>query len=162
LRVAIPVPAWATRMIVDVRMPREAWSRYTDFGVTIQERNGRQLDASPLNYAFGRSGIEVPLTARGDSLAVLLAPGFADAAASHDWALSLTVRFLVDKPYALDDGGSAFRPLGVSATRTERFPVARMPIVIPAGFDPLALIIALEGEDHIWTRQVRLHVGAPN
>ena len=157
-RVVVPVPTWATRVIVDSRMPREAWSRFTDFGVTLQDHAGRQLETTPLNYAFGRTGAEVPDASRGDSIIVLLAPGFADAAASRSWSLELTVRFLLDKPYGLDEGGSPFRPLEAAATRDERFPLTRMPIVIPAGLDPLLIIVALEGEDNIWTRQVRLRV----
>ncbi len=155
-RVVIPVPTWATRVIVDSRMPREAWSRFTDFGVTVQDHGGRQLEAAPLNYAFGRLNTEVPATVRGDSIVVLLSPGFADVAGSQSWSLDLSVRFLLDKPYTLDEGGSPFRPLSVDATRDERFPLARWPIAIPAGLDPLVIVVALEGEDHIWTRQVRL------
>jgi hypothetical protein len=158
LRLAIPVPAWATRMIVDARMPRTVWSRYTDFGVTIEERGGLQLEATPLNYAFGRSGVEVPPTARGDSLIVLLAPGFADPSGSHAWALELRVRFYVDKPFMLDEGGAPPRLLGVSAARDERFGITRWPVTGPAGFDPLLILVALEGDNHIWTRQLRLAV----
>jgi hypothetical protein len=155
-RVVVPVPVWATRVVVDARMQREAWSRFTDFGVTIQDHSGRQIEAAPLNYAFGRTAAEVPAGSRGDSMVVLLAPGFADTSASQPWSLDLTVRFLLDKPYTLDEGGSPFRPLAAAATRDERFPLARMPIAIPAGLDPLVLLVALEGEEHMWTRQVRL------
>ena len=162
-RVVVPVPTWATQVVVDARMPREAWSRFTDFGVTIQDHTGRQIETAPLNYAFGRTSAELPAGVRGDSIVVLLAPGFADANASKAWSLDLTVRFLLDKPYTLDEGGSPFRPLAAGATRDERFPLSRMPIVIPAGLDPLVILVALEGEDHVWTRQVRLRVngGAP-
>lgn len=159
-RVVVPVPTWATRVIVDSRMPREAWSRFTDFGVTVQDHSGRQVETSPLNYAFGRLGTEVPAIARGDSIVILLSPGFADAAGSQAWSLDLSVRFLLDKPYTLDEGGSPFRPLAADATRDERFPLSRMPIVIPAGLDPLVIVVALEGEDHIWTRQIRLPINA--
>ncbi len=160
LRVAFPVPIWASRVLVDTRMPREVWSRYTDFGVTLQDRHGVQLGTGPLNYAFGRTGAELPVALHGDSLVVLLAPGFADASGSHAWSLALSVRFLVDKPITLDEGGSSVRPLPPSATRDERFPLGRLPIVMPGGFEPLLILVGLEGEDHIWTRQVHLRVDA--
>ncbi len=157
-RVVLPVPGWAAQVVVDSRMPREAWSRFTDFGVTVEDASGRLIETEPLNYAFGRLSAEVPPAVRGDSIIVLLAPGFADAAASQAWTLDLTVRFLLDKPYGLDDGGSPFRPLAIAATRVERYPLSRMPIVIPPGLDPLIVVVALEGVDYVWTRQVRLRL----
>ena len=46
----------AERVSIDSRMPRDQWLRFTDFGVTIQDKTGRHIDALPLNYAFGRHG----------------------------------------------------------------------------------------------------------
>lgn len=154
VRVAIPVPMWAARVVVDTRMPPEEWSRFTDFGLSFFDRRGHEFDTSPINYAFSRATPELPDSIAGDTMVVLLSPGFADPREHGRWSIELSVRFYVEKPYALDGDGSPVRPVAAAALREERFVQAPMPIQFPPGFFPLVTVVALEGTDHIWTREV--------
>lgn len=154
VRLAVPVPEWAERVVVDTRMPREHWPRFTDFGVTFQDRGGRHLDASPMNYAFGRATPELPSHVIGDSLIVLLSPAFADAVSP--WELDLAVRFFAEDVVEIDGGGVPFSPLVPRGRLSVAFPAGPMPRAVPAGFRPMLILVALEGDDHAWTREVTL------
>ncbi len=155
-RVTIPVPAWADRMVVDAKMPRDQWSQYTDFGMTFADRSGHILDATPIDYAFSRAQLDLPKSVLGDSLVILLDPGFAAPNGKTPWNMTLAVRYYAPKPYALDEGGAPPRPLAASATRTDAIGFRSLPIDLPGAFGPLLMLVALEGEDHIWSREVRV------
>jgi subtilisin family serine protease len=154
VRLAVFVPAWATHVAVDTRMPREAWSRFTDFGLSFLDRHGKLLDATPINYAFSRASPDLPDGMAGDSLVLLLSPGFADPADRANWSLDLSIRFYVATPYSLDAGGSPYRPLAAGALREERFHQDALPIALPRDFRPLLTIVALEGSEHMWSREM--------
>ncbi len=154
VRVAIAVPKWAARTVVDTRMPREAWSRFTDLGFSFYDRRGKLLDVTPVNYAFSRGTPTLPDSIAGDSMIVVLSPGFADPADHAPWSIDLDVRFYVDTPFSLDAGGAPAKPLAAGALREDRFTPGPMPITFPPEFLPLVTIVALEGSDHIWTREV--------
>lgn len=158
VRIAIPVPDWASRVVVDTRMSRESWSRFTDFGLSFIDQHGRQFESTPINYAFSRAAPELPDSIPGDTMVVLLSPGFADPGDRANWSIDLAVRFYVAKPYALDGEGSPRKALAAGAFREERFPQEPLPISMPPGFVPLITVVALEGpeQDQIWTRQVAL------
>jgi hypothetical protein len=156
VRVTIAVPLWATRMAVDASMPREAWPHFTDFAVTVREPNGRLLEAAPLNYAFGRLSGPVPEQVRGDSLVIHLRPAPADTSRATPYLLNLLVRFSADRPWALDDGGTSRAPLAAAGARRVRFPLTAWPLAIPPGFFPLVTVVALEGDDAVWTRELPL------
>lgn len=154
VRVAVPVPTWADHVVVDTRMARESWPRFTDFGVTFQDRAGRHLDALPMNYAFGRATPELPRHVIGDSLIVLLSPAFADAVAP--WELDLAVRFFAEDVVEIDGGGVPFSPLAPRGRLSVAFPAGPMPRAVPVGFRPMLILVALQGDDHAWTREVTL------
>jgi hypothetical protein len=162
VRIAVPVPAWAARMAVDASMPREDWPTFTDFAVTVRERNGRLLEAAPLNYAFGRLTTAVPEQIRGDTVIIHLRPAPARDHSDMRWQLDLVVRFSADRPWALDDGGTSRAPLAAGGTRRVRFPLEGWPLAIPSGFLPLVTVVALEGDDAVWTRELPLRgAGGP-
>jgi subtilisin family serine protease len=154
VRVAVPVPDWAGQVVVDTRMARASWPRFTDFGVTFQDRGGRHIDASPMNYAFGRATPELPSHVIGDSLIILLAPAFANAASP--WELDLEVRFIAEDVVEIDGGGMPFSPVVPRGRLSVAFPAGPMPRAVPAGFRPMLILVALEGDDHAWTREVTL------
>jgi subtilisin family serine protease len=158
VRIAVPVPSWAARLVVDTRMPPEQWSRFTDFGLSFLDHRGRLFDASPINYAFSRATPELPDSIAGDTLFILLSPGFADARDHGSWSIELSVRYYVGKPYAMDGDGWPAKQVAAGAVREERFVQGAMPITLPPDFFPLVTIVALEGAqfDHIWTRDLAL------
>lgn len=159
-RIAVPVPAWTDRTVIDTRMAPEAWSRFTDLGLSFLDRRGREIETSPINYAFSRAVPTLPDSVRGDTLVLVLSPGFADPRDHAEWVIDVAVRFYVAKPFSLDSGGSPVRPVAANATREERFMQGPLPIVIPPGFTPLATVVALEGTERIWTRELPLLRGA--
>lgn len=156
VRLVLPVPSWASHVVVDTRMPRDAWSQFTDFGLMFLDRSGRQFETSPINYAFARASFDPPDSIIGDSMVIQLSPAFADPAGPHTWTMTVQARYYVEKPYSLDQGGSPVRPVAAGATREDRFAQAPLPVALPAGFAPLITVVALEGEDRIWTREVML------
>jgi subtilisin family serine protease len=156
VRIVLPVPAWANHLNVDTRMAPIAWSRFTDFGVSFLDRRGHEFDVHPINYAFSRAAVDLPDSLRGDSLVILLTPGFADPGDHGSWTLDVDTRYYVEKPYSLDAGGSPVKPVAAGAIRRSAFARADLPIVIPAEFLPLVTVVALEGEDHIWARELIL------
>ena len=86
-RIPFVAPAWASGVVVDVTMDRAQWGRFTDFGVTLFDSLGRQIEKQPLNYAFGRLQVELP-EGHGDMPVELgLFPGFADPADTQPWTL---------------------------------------------------------------------------
>ena len=158
LRIAVAVPIWATRMQVDSRMPRDQWPRFTDFAVTFQDRSGRQLAASPLDYAFGRASPDLPARLAGDSIVILLTPAFA-VVDSSAWHSELRVRFYAEAVLSLDQGGSAAQVLSPGKTLERRFRTGVWPIMLPEGFIPVIIVLAQEGEGTIWMREIALQGG---
>ena len=77
-RIPFTAPRWARAVVVEITMDRGQWGKFTDFGVTLFDSAGRQIDKQPLNYAVGR--VQAPLPeGQGDTPVVLaLFPGFAD------------------------------------------------------------------------------------
>lgn len=162
VRVAIPVPSWAMRVAIDATMPKDAWPHFTDFGVTLRERNGTLVGEGPLNYHFGRYVTELPQRVQGDTLVLHLSPAPATPDTPLPWSLDLTIRYVADRPSALDDGGTGRSTLAPAAVRRARFAVAPWPLDIPAGFLPLITVVALEGDAAVWTRELPLRgAGGP-
>lgn len=163
VRVAIAVPSWAVRIAIDATMPMDLWPGFTDFGVTLRERDGTMIGEGPLNYAFGRMVLDLDPRTSGDTLVLHLSPAPAVPGAALPWSLNLTIRHVADRPSALDDGGTGRATLAPAAVRRARFAVARWPLEIPAGFFPLITVVALEGDDAVWTRELPLRgAGGPN
>src|SRR6185503_21196473 len=42
-------PAWARRVVIELKMPRDQWPLFTDFGFTLLDSDGRQIVAAPIN-----------------------------------------------------------------------------------------------------------------
>ncbi len=160
LRLAIAVPDWAAHLQIDATMPRADWSKYTDFGFTFQDRTGRQLAQTPINYATSRADLDLPGKLPGDSVIVLLAPAFAVPAHDSAWALDLVVHFYLTQPNVLDNGGSPLRVVAPMTTLTEPFAAFRLPFAMPAEYAPVLVVAALEGEQHVWSNEVALPVDA--
>ncbi|HEX3926825.1 MAG TPA: S8 family serine peptidase [Gemmatimonadales bacterium] len=154
IRVALAMPAWAAHVAVDMQMPRAQWSRFTDFGFVFQDRNGKQLATSPVNYAFSRAAPDLPARLPGDSLILLLEPAFATPTADGAWSVDLVIHFYLTKPVALDNGGSESHSIEPGATYAEHFAGAHLPMDLPPELRPLVIAVALEGEERAWSRQV--------
>src|SRR5690348_10075788 len=149
--VTVRAPAWATRISVDVDMPREQWNEFTDFGVTLFDSTGQQIKTGPLNYAFGRLTTDLPPALAGRPITVELFPAFARPDTAPPWRATVRVRFALARPRVL---GTA--PLSVVAGGRVAVPAPKLgDFVPPPGFLPLlgarvAAVPALDAESIRW------------
>ncbi len=70
------------------------------------------------------------------------------------------VHFYLTQPNVLDNGGSPLRVVAPEAALTEPFPGFRLPFAMPDGYAPVLLLVALEGEQHVWSNEIALPVAA--
>jgi subtilisin family serine protease len=159
--VPFTAPAWAVRAVVDVAMAPEQWPRFTDFGVSVIDADGRILAKQPLNYATGR--LQLPL-AHGRTqrpLRLHLLPGLAEPGSDEAWRVVTTIRLYADSAVALDAGatGSHRLRLGSRESLAARFQPTESPWALPERFDPLGVVLATAREE-AWTREVRLRPAA--
>jgi tripeptidyl-peptidase-2 len=99
--IAVVVPAWAVRAELRLRMPREQWERFTDFGLTVYDSAGQQLDATPMNYAVGRATFDVPPAQAGHPAVIELFPALARRDDAQPWTAELRIRFFRATPDSL-------------------------------------------------------------
>lgn len=130
----VTVPAWAARAEVWVEMPATQWEWFTDFGVSVYDSSGQQVNASPMNYAKGRQTFDVPKALAGQPVMVELFPAFARGDSSPPWQASVRIRFFTD---SLDPIGAAHPITVVAGGRGVLAPVSVPEMSLPNGFSPL-------------------------
>ena len=128
----VAVPDWAARAEVLVEMPREQWEWFSDFGLTVFDSAGQQVDVAPLNYARGRLTFPVSPRLAGHPAVIELYPAFAREAASP-WQASVRVRFFRDSSEALGRP----QPLNVVSGGRIVLPAALLPFGLLEGLAPL-------------------------
>jgi tripeptidyl-peptidase-2 len=161
-RIPFVAPAWADNVVIDILMDRAQWGRFTDFGVTLFDSIGRQIEKQPLNYAFGRLQAALP-EGHGDMPVELrLFPGFADPASDEQWTLRASIRLYADSAVALDRPREAPATMTLAPGRKASavFPLQAGPWPLGDGFFPLGVLVARAAE-HTWTREDGLPLPAP-
>ncbi len=158
VRLPFTLPSWATAVVVDVAMDRAQWGRFTDFGLTLFDADGRQLGKDPLEYAFGRLSIDVAKGQADRSVAVALFPGFADPADSTEWSATVSMRLYADSMVTVpaSGGDSAHVVVSRGMKVTRKFAPVVSPWTLGEGFTPLGVVVARTG-GRIWTREAALH-----
>ena len=161
-RIPFVAPAWARSVVVDITMDRAQWGRFTDFGVTLFDSIGKQIEKQPLNYAFGRLQARLPEGHGNLPVELGLFPGFADTTTNESWTLRASIRLYADSAVSLDPaeeaGSSLTVPPGKSATSTFTLPASPWPL--GDGFFPLGVLVARAAE-HTWTRESGLSLPNP-
>ena len=76
--VAFTAPAWARELVIDADMPRDMWSRFTDFAVALYDQSGRIVANEPMNYADVRLRTDLTEALAGQTLTLRLVPAFGD------------------------------------------------------------------------------------
>lgn len=152
------LPAWVRRVQVDVQMPPVDWPRFTDFGVTLQDSVGRQIEKTPLNYAFGRLESELPRNWRGGPVALKLYPGWATARPDQRWMADVQLRLYGDDATAktLAPRGSATVNMTPGNGGAVLFAPDESPWTLPDQFLPLVLYTATITGGKSWTREAPL------
>ncbi len=157
-RVDVPLemPPWASVVEVDVVMDPEQWSVFTDFGVSLFDSVGAQLEKAPLNYALGRLtwAPESPPADR-TPLRLSLFPGLARPGATTRWSARVSIRFYAAEPRALAPAGSSSLLLPVTGSSEVRFDFPGSPWPLDASFFPLGIVSA-EADGQVWTRELGL------
>jgi hypothetical protein len=151
-RIPFVAPAWARSVVVDLAMNAEQWGRFTDFGVTLFDSIGRQIEKQPLNYAFGRLQAKLPEGHGNMPVELALFPGFADTTA-ESLTLRASIRLYADSAVALKAPGA--KPdvtIAPGKTETVRFTLPESPWPLGDGFFPLG-VLAARSDEHTWTRE---------
>jgi hypothetical protein len=149
-------------VVVDLTMDRAQWGRFTDFGVTLFDSAGRQIEKKPLNYAFGRLQAKLPEHAGNLPLELRLFPGFAESNPEQGWTVRASIRLYADSAVSLSPEAPADSTLTVAAgkTATARFALPDDIWPLGDGFFPLAVLVARTG-DQSWTREGGLPLPNP-
>jgi subtilisin family serine protease len=133
---SLPVraPRWARRMEVDVQLPPALWDELTDFSVTVYDSTGQQIPGGnqPVNYAFGRMGVQLSDSLTGIPLTIELYPAFARLP-GHAWDGTARVRFLGPDEPAGEGGQVSVVAGGRTVVRLPSPP----PLQLPDGFTTL-------------------------
>jgi hypothetical protein len=160
-RIPFIAPAWARSVVVDVSMDREQWDRFTDFGATLFDSIGQQIEKQPLNYAFGRLQTRLPEGHPDMPVELGLFPAFADSAGNQAWTLQASIRLYADSAIALAPvGKESSISLAGGKTETIRFTLPETPWPLGDGFFPVA-VLAVRSNDHTWTREGGLPLPNP-
>ena len=161
-RIPFVAPAWARAVVVDLTMDRLQWSRFTDFGVTLFDSAGRQIEKKPLNYAFGRLQAALPEQHGDMALELGLFPGFADPRTEGNWTVRAAIRLYSDSAIALDPTAPSDTSLTIAPgkTATIGFTLSGSPWPLGDGFFPLGIVVA-RSEEHSWTREGGLPLPNP-
>jgi hypothetical protein len=151
------LPAWARNVVIELTLDPGEWPRFTDFGFTLQDADGRQLSHGPMNYALGRLEVKVPPPAGDRMVEIVLSPGFAEPEAQDRWDARLAIRLFAERPVAvtLPDSGAVRVP--VAGTASLRVVLPPLPWTLGDGFFPLARVTARVG-DRSWASET----GLPN
>jgi tripeptidyl-peptidase-2 len=161
-RVPFIAPAWAKAVVVELTMDREQWGKFTDFGVTLFDSTGRQVEKQPLNYAFGRLQAKLPEDHGAMPLELALFPGFADPAGDQSWTLRAAIRLYSDSAVAVDpvSPGDSVLTIAPGKSGVVNFTLPQSPWPLGDGFFPLGVLVA-RSEEHSWTRESGLPVPNP-
>ncbi|HEU5305147.1 MAG TPA: S8 family serine peptidase, partial [Gemmatimonadales bacterium] len=161
-RIPFVAPSWARSVVIDITMDRGQWGRFTDFGVTLFDSVGRQIEKQPLNYAFGRLQTELPESDRDAPVELRLLPGFADPGTDQPWMLRASIRLYPDSAVALTPAQGSHSPItiapGKNASAVFRLPESPWPL--GDGFFPLGVVVA-RAEENTWTREGGLPLPNP-
>jgi hypothetical protein len=160
-RIPFTAPAWAKSVVVDLTMDRAQWGKFTDFGVTLFDSAGRQIEKSPLNYAVGRLQAELP-EGHGDMpVELALFPGFAEEK-DEQWTLRAAILLYADSAVALSPRqvSEATVTAAPGKDASVAFPLTQTPWPLGDGFFPVGILVARAAE-RTWTREGGLPLPPP-
>ena len=159
-RLSVPVPAWATRVEVDLTVPPATWPLFTDMGLTLLDADGQVVATNPLNYHFGQVAAELDSNRVARDLTIVVAPGFADPLAQPLWDGKMSIRYYAAAPVLLTSVGAAEAALPPGRGFTLKFPLGKPPWPLGDGFFPLGHLLVEVG-GHGWGRESRLPEPVP-
>jgi tripeptidyl-peptidase-2 len=152
-RLSLDLPAWVRRVEVDVQMPPSDWPKFTDFGVTLEDATGAQLEASPMNYAFGRLETDLPRRWAGGKVELRLYPAWAELIAGRRWTVTTRVRLYADTSAAQSLTAEEPGELNIPGRGIDgvRYTIPAVALAMPSGTVPLIRWSAKAGSGEPWT-----------
>lgn len=154
MQMALPIPPWTAALRLDIEVPVDDWSTFTDLGVTLRDRSGRLLAEAPMTYAFGRMHFTPPPHLRGDTVYVVLAPAAVTNAPPTPWEAHLTVRYLDVAPIAAGKGAPATFSLSPGERRSVRESAVAASRTIDPRLAPLLRITARDVDGTPWITEL--------
>jgi subtilisin family serine protease len=155
VRRRLEIPAWARRLQVEVSMPAAAWSAFTDFGLTLFDTAGRQLEVEPLQTAFGRLEHELPDSGALRRADLVFFPAFAEPSSPSSWSLDIAVRYFADSSLRLEPTGTDAARLGPGQEARMAFRLLDPTLAMPAPLVPLGFVAMRVGEE-VWSAEALL------
>ena len=139
----VEVPDWANELIVDVRLPEGAWNALTDFGVTLFDSAGAQIDIGPLSFGFGRHRFELARWYRGKTLQLEFFPAYAHLEPPPSWEAEVTLYLMARAPTTLKPASAdrAMVELDAGETTGVQFEPSEAR-QMPSGFVTLVEVVA--------------------
>jgi hypothetical protein len=141
----IALPAWASRMVVDVSLPESLWNQVTDVGALIRDGAGRVLSDQPLEYASGRRLVALDSVSRSGPMVLGLRPAFARSTGEAAWKARVRLVFLREEGVALEVlgmGRVASVTLPPKASIGLQFSPVPPDVEVPPGYAPLVDVVA--------------------
>jgi len=157
-RLSFALPAWVRRVEIDVQMATGEWTKFTDFGVTLEDANGVQLGQAPLNYAIGRLDADLPVKFEGTTAGLRLYPAWTRPGSTERWTTTVQIRLYADPTteLALVAKGAATVTIPAGTPESVGFAAGVPPWTLPQGFIPLIRYAAKVGEGDPWTAEAPL------
>lgn len=154
-KVKFTIPSWAVHASIDASMDRKAWNRFTDFGFTLFDADGRQLGQAPMNYELSRMQVPLPPSEGKDrQVEIGLFPATASPGDRAPWTAQVRIKLYADTASITRNPGSPITLNGKgSAVSTIPFKVPVIPL--GEGFVPLGVAVATENE-RAWTIELPL------
>ena len=144
------IPSWVRRIVIDLEMDAEQWPRFTDFGFTLLDPEGRILGKEPVNYPGARLAIELPVVKTDRAARLVLSPAYPDPGSREAWSTRISIRLESDRAMNLGAPEGIEVNLRPGESRRLRSAVGALPWTLPAGYLPLGLFL-LESGDVLWS-----------
>lgn len=154
-RVAFTIPSWAAHAVIDASLERAAWGRFTDFGFTLFDSDGRQMGQAPLNYDLSRMQVPLPPSAGADrNVEVRLFPALASTTDRAPWSAQVRIKLYADSTHISQSAGSPIALAG-KGSATSVVPWSAPSLPLGEGFVPLGVAVVPENE-RAWTTEFPL------
>ena len=144
------IPSWVRRIVIDLGMAAEQWPRFTDFGFTLLDTDGRILGKEPVNYPGARLAIELPVVKADRAARLVLSPALADPGSRESWTTRISIRLESGQAMNLGTPEGIEVNLGPGESRNLKAGVGALPWKLPDGYAPLGLFL-LESGGVLWS-----------
>lgn len=156
LAIPLGIPAWASRIRIDVSIPDSVWSHLTDLGVVVRDRARRIVAESPMTYPFGRLKIDSLGGVRGDTVQLLLAPASVYRSPGVSWSAAILIHYLDAAPIRAQFSDPSRFFLTPGERRTVRLQANAASRTVDSELRPLLRVVTKDADGTEWTTELTL------